>query len=435
MQVSAQTELAVSFVQEAVRPPTWRKDPLPVTYVFSAEELNDAHLLDLNVWATKRFPNPRVISPFVLDWSALFNPRFSRAVAMRDRRSRTRVPRLRCHDNLASPRELTWFWLQSYVFLAAVTMSAAIVQSRWSPGTIASKYDKLWRAAEILDEQSPHLQNDAIRKRVSALANDTSFPLVDRLIEIRALFLQVVARIATPSSTSCVTLRRGTIHRDLIDRFGFVNEIRTANAGVDAIVVYGSSITSPNFADYDVLLVCEAPERTLRRLANLAPKWRGKELNLGVYSRRELWNMQLLSGDNLQDVALCLYGEVEVPRKDNATLLARNMSFGMIRLRQQLGMISPSLTLESSDDKQNLYDYFIKIPANIVKGTLGVVGARMTKDEVETWIRERCDSMYPPGPVVNVGSYASALAKAAVRTERVLRALNQCLRIVEYPET
>ena len=41
------------------------------------------------------------------------------------------------------------FWLQSVVFLAAVTLSAAIVQGRWSRGTIESKFDRLWQAGDL----------------------------------------------------------------------------------------------------------------------------------------------------------------------------------------------------------------------------------------------------------------------------------------------
>ena len=96
-------------------------------------------------------------------------------------------------------------------------------------------------------------------------------------------------------------------------RFGFSEELsRKIGHGLKAIVVYGSSVSSEHFADIDAVVIIDDPESALLKLAGTSLTWLGKELNLGIYSPSEFLLMQRLSGDNLSDYGLCIYGELEV---------------------------------------------------------------------------------------------------------------------------
>jgi hypothetical protein len=189
-----------------------------------------------------------------------------------------------------------------------------------------------------------------------------------------------------------------------------------------------------SFADYDAIVVVGDPERALRTLENAMPVWRGKELNLGIYSASELWSMQLLSGDNLAEYGVCVFGEVDLPHKPIDVLLARNFSFGIIRLRQQLGMIATALqrTPTPGDDRRNLFGYFVKIPANIAKGTFGAVGQRLSKEQIHDWLFANCgfDTSLQQAIALS-GNPASALAQSAVATSSALGCLNKEIGIIE----
>ncbi|MFF5790608.1 hypothetical protein ACFY5D_01025 [Paeniglutamicibacter sp. NPDC012692] len=154
---------------------------------------------------------------------------------------------------------------------------------------------------------------------------------------------------------------------------------------------------------------------------------------MGVYSADELWRMQCLSGDNLADYRLCIYGETRVPAKTPTDLLMRNLSFGIVRQRQQLGMIGAALAdlPRPGDDRQNLYGYFTKIPANIAKGTFGAMNQRLTKEEVHEWIESLCGFRTAHmQQLATDGDPGLALAESAVATGAVLRALNDKFKVV-----
>jgi hypothetical protein len=118
---------------------TWRSSPLSLTFIQLAEEINGDGLLAVYEWARERgLPNPRVICPSVLRWSSLFHPAFfhsSRSGASGERPSII-FPKDHPLNDVDS---LTLLHLQSTLFLAYVTLSAAILQSRWSFGTLASR--------------------------------------------------------------------------------------------------------------------------------------------------------------------------------------------------------------------------------------------------------------------------------------------------------
>ena len=443
--MQAATEPTIYAVHRTQRLRTWRPEPLDLTYLYlsgdpTPEQLVSAYRLALD----QGLPNPRAIPPRYLAWSEVFNPRFHRATLraglVPDPGSRMRLARPRGMDD---PDQLTRFWLQSVLFLASVTLSAAVVQSRWGPGTLASKYDRLWQAGELAAAGViPELAGLDVRAAVRGLVARPDLPPVDRLLGVRALFEQAVALLAAGVSSDRRTIRAERLPAHLRDRFGFVTDLRRElGSDLRCVLVYGSSVTSTSYADIDAVLISDRPERTLRTLAGTNPQHRGTELNISVYSAAELWSMQLLSGDNLHDYGLCIYGEAEVPEKPRDFLLARNLSFGMVRQRQQLGMVAATLAAPPEraepgdnlgDDRRNLYEYFVKIPANVVKGTWGVVGRQQPKSYVQAWLETRCGFDTALHQLeATAGRPAYALAAAALATADAMVLLNEELGVVD----
>lgn len=427
------TPKAVVDVHRVEHPPSWRARPFTVDFILLGSDYCEADLIDIHRWAWQQgLANSRCISPQTLSWSSLFQPRFFEAVHPRPAAASMRMAYPGSDGLIADTGEQTRFWIQSVLFLASVTMSAAIVQDRASDGTIGSKYDKLWQAG-LLQAQMPQLAEIGLCDAVAALAARTDRSKIQRLLELRQLFDHVVERLGVSVAAGRASIKQIDTSDPRTKRFGFLDDLRDSVRGLQAIIVYGSSVLSERFADYDVVLVVDDETVTLQEMANTCPTWSGKELNVGVYTPRQLWNMQLLSGDNLADYGLCLFGEVELPQKQTPMLLARNLSFGMVRLRQQLGMIGYALQANNSDanDRRNLYSYFVKIPANIAKGTFGAAGRHWPKEKVQQWLVDLCgfDTAYQEQRVVAEGP-ASALAAAATATEQTLRRLDEDFRIL-----
>jgi len=394
-------------------------------------ELDAEELVGLLRWAGRSdIPNPRVITPRHISWSSLFHPRFFMSVRGVDPAAALAFTDPTVSDDCQS---LSRLWLQSVLFLAGVTLSAAIVQRRSSEGTIASKLDRLWDAGTLAGtDVAPELRALDLHGRVHALASRKSDE-VNRLLAIRRAFLDALASVA-PTTGTLAVMRKSAARSYADGRFGFVDDLRASlGRGVRAIVVYGSSVSGNRFADIDALVIVDDPEAALQHLAGTSPTWRGKELNLGIYSPHELVTMQRLSGDNLPDYGVCVWGEAEVVRKPVSDLLVRNLSFGVVRLCQQLGMLSPTATRTESLDpsRRNLYEYFVKIPANVAKGTLGAVGRQPSKQQVHEWLSSMIGFDTPATQVQAArGRVVEALASSALATGHALAALNETLDIV-----
>lgn len=430
------TDVAPGMVREVTvveRPPTWRGTPFSLSYVHLDREVSGTELLEIHRWASRaKLENPRVISPFTLEWSSVFHPRFYRAAAQAGLAAQGAWEPVAVNARDAGLQRL---WLESVLFLSAVTLSAAIVQSRFSEGTLASKYDRLWQAGRLATRGLvPGLQGERLMQDVEAMASAPGIPDLERLLAIRRRFEEVIACFEHPAPVTGVNMAQTALPAGMRARFAFVDELKERIGGkLVCVIVYGSSVNSRHFADYDLVLVVEDPEAVLRRLYASSPVFRGKELNVGVYSPDELWRMQCLSGDNLAGYGLCIYGEARVPAKPVDDLLLRNLSFGIVRQRQQLGMIAAALgdTPDPADDRRNLYEYFAKIPANIAKGTFGAAGQRLTKEEAHQWIESVCGFQTPRmQQLAGTGEPGRALAESAVATGAVLRALNERFNIV-----
>ena len=420
-------------LQVVKRPPTWRNDHYELSYLLVDREVQPDELVDLMQWTTSlKMPNPRIITPEVVRWSSLFHPRFYAAIQ---------------YDGFKKAQVLDWvdkslptdvlslsrFWLQSVLFLSGVTLSAAVVQSRFSSGTLGSKLDRLWEAGtlastKIAQELEPLQLHDRVLEIAANRANELKC-----LLDIRETFMKVLSLIA-PSIGSVEVMHKSVPPAHFDKRFGFVETLRAKlGENLQGVVVYGSSISSINYADIDALVIVTDPKSALSQLAGASPIWQGKELNLGIYSPDELMVMQRLSGDNLTDYGMCVWGEVLVIRKPVAYLLARNLSFGVVRQRQQLGMLSREVLLADprTQDRKNLVQYFVKIPANVAKGTFGAVGKRLPKEQIHDWLLSTIgfDTPMLQAEAVN-GNSIKALASSVLATGHTMSTLNKTLSIV-----
>lgn len=429
-----------SGIREVVtlqRPATWRGTPLLVSYIYTDREVSGAELVEIYRWAAgEHLENPRVMSPFSLDWSSVFHPRFYHASV---RAGASTGAALVPSQGRSGDDTLQRLWLESVMFLASVTLSAAVVQSRYSSGTLASKYDRLWQAGKYATMGLiPGLSGQALMDEVTDLAHSSDTAELDRLLAIRRCFEEVISHLDGPGTVTEVRLAQGEVPTGLRPRFAFLDDLKDRlGPELECVVVYGSSVNSENFADYDLVLVVKHPETVLRKLHGTSPSFAGKELNVGIYSAEELWRMQCLSGDNLAGYGLCIHGETRVPAKSTADLMMRNLSFGIVRQRQQLGMIGAALAQQpdSGDDLHNLFEYFVKIPANIAKGTFGAMNQRLTKDQVHEWLESVCGFRTPEMQrLARNGDPGRALAESAVATGAALRALNGHFDIVR-PQT
>lgn len=415
---------------------TWRSGPpMPLSYVFTTADLTPTTLVAVQRWAASlQMPRPRIISPFTVEWSATFHPRFFHAARL-SWPNATLSPRLTLHPSIDwTASELTRWWLQSVLFLSTVTLSAAIIQSRWSPGMLGSKFDRLWQAADLAESGTiPGLPSAGLRDAVLALATE-EMPDLERLLSLRRISERLIEGLSANADVDRRIMSATRLSEPLLSRFGFISDIQAiAGSDLKAVIVYGSSVNSDDFADYDLVLVTARPEQILRRLSGTSPTWAGRELNMGIYSPEEFFTMQCLSGDNLDGYGICIFGEIEIPHKDKVNLLMRNLSFGLVRLRQQLGMLS--MLMCSADplpaERRNLYDYFVKIPMNILRGTWGVGGEQASKQELAAWLTEHIsfDVTRERRRAVQ-GDPTTALAAASVATVSVLNHLNQEFGII-----
>jgi len=404
--------------------PSWRGEDVGRTYSFfvTAEEVDrDRFVAACAEAQASGLENTRVFTPAMLDWASIFHPAFFAAMSRHHPRHFRGLrlcvptsPNLRVVDPS--------YWLQSMLFLAGVTLSAALIQNRFSPGTLASKLDRLWQAGAVAEGRGMETLNALkLRDRVLDFAQRLDRP-EEVLFDLKDCFSEALSAMARSIPVEAEELREVRLSSEMRDRFGFRSDLSAAiGPKMQCMIVYGSSVNSPTFADYDVIVVTPDRNDALRSLRRLAPAYRGVELNISVFEPEEFWNYQTISGDNLSHHGLCICGEAIVPKKSEADLLARNYSFGFIRLRQILGMCATANSAGVGDDgRLSLYGYFAKIPLNVARGILGAKGISVTKEELLGWASSSL-SYSPTG----VGSgIATDMAVAAWATHRTMAHFN-----------
>jgi hypothetical protein len=407
-------------VSEVTMEPSWRGEDVGRSYSFfvTAEEADrDRFAAACAEAQASGLKNTRVFTPAMLDWASIFHPAFFAAMSRHHpqhfqglRLCLPTSPGLR----VADPS----YWIQSMLFLAGVTLSAALIQNRFSPGTLASKLDRLWQVGAVAEDGGiESLTTLKLRDRVLDFAQRLDRP-EELLLDLKDCFSEALAAMAHSIPVETEELREVQLTGEMSDRLGFRSDLSAAiGTKMQCMIVYGSSVNSPTFADYDVIVVTPNRNDALRSLRRLAPAYRGVELNISVFEPEEFWNYQTISGDNLSHHGLCIFGEAIVPKKSEADLLARNYSFGFIRLRQILGMCAAANSDEGGDDSRaNLYGYFAKIPLNVARGILGAKGITVTKEELLAWASSSLN--YSPGRI------APDMAAAAWATHRTMSHFN-----------
>ena len=407
------------------QPPLWdQAAPERYTYALYDHDLDEEQLL--RFFQTARvlgLVNPRPISRSLLGSAAAYHPAFFRAM--------TRT----ASEQDDAERQL--LHLRSRIFLAGCTLSAAIVQLRYSPATIRSKLRHLWIGMRHARAMGLEVDSAAIEDAIIDVATSGAHD-VDRLIALKDLFQ---AALRTLFATHVAWDEKATDESLLTagerERFGFVDELRELlGVGLRAILVYGSSASGDAFADYDVIAVVDDAHRGLRMLTGRDLHYRGKPLNLAIYDEEGFRLYQLACGDNLDANARCLFGGLKLLLKPRDALLERNFSFGYLRMRQLLGMAAH---LAASDDRRvadraELFEYFIKVPMHIYKGIVAVRGEPVGKDRLRGLLRERWGyDLDRQRDAIARGDAVAAMCRAYLATRAVLKDLGAGGRNIDLP--
>jgi hypothetical protein len=379
----------------AYMPPGW-KDlfPVPYTFVYTTAELTaDDYVRFFRQCIRHQVSNARLFSPRTLQYASCFHPLFYRAV----KKSRNDVnaefmdmSALRMNEHIS--QELNFpsvsYWMQSVIFLAGVTLSAAIIQNRWSVGTLESKLNRLWQLAQYKNMPGLEpLQELKIEEFVLKCADQLTSNPKHVLKDMKIFYSKVLKHLTKDIPCVKKELKKAKLSSSQQKRFGFVKELQTMlGKNMQCIIAYGSSTNSIQFADYDLIIVVKNSSLALDNMAGISPEYNGLELNISLFDETDFEYYQLASGDNLANHALCLYGSAMVPHKPATDLITRNYSFGFIRFRQLMGMAAHYGNITSTD-KLNLLNYFIKIPMNVFKGIQGCYSAIGTNEEVKEWAK------------------------------------------------
>ena len=427
-------------------PPNWRgNDPIPYTFVYVDQNIDSEGYIDFfKICFKENVRNPRIITPRVLTYSSLFHPSFYQSVKNCHRDSEH--PLYGFTNNLkplTMNRPVTpglldskiIFYLQSMIFLSGVTLSAAIIQNRWSHGTLESKLNRLWQAGCLAEtEDIPSLRDLDICGFVLITAQHIERYPVESLISMKKFYSRILTVLVDNIFSESVKMEEVKLDEKQRLKYGFIDDLKNIlGSNLHAIVLYGSATNSESFADYDLIVIVDNLDDGLQKLKGLSPTYNGLELNISLFDKEDFWTYQLASGDNLADHALCLYGSITVPHKSSADLLARNFSFGFVRFRQLLGMASFANEVGSdSDDKKNLMDYFIKIPLNVSKGIQGCTERIRTNEEIRKWFIDTLDfDVDYLRAQSHLGNHAPSVATAAWATQEVMHKANESLNFFQ----
>lgn len=439
-------------------PETWRKEgPVDFTFVLFEDELNREELLRFFKLSYElNLVNPRPISLQLVKWSSLFHPLFFHSI---ETMARDENLLINCTANLPpiSPLEISakyletttkvdtfLYYLQTNLFLAGCTLTAAIVNDRFSPQTLESKYSHLWRAAFYAErfrarggeESSIYeaIHEMKLAEFIDSIAFNTEISDYDKLIQIKKQFSKALSIVGSPFKYKTKVFTAEKLSPERAKRFAFVDQLKAKlQENLLSVIAYGSSVTSEHYSDYDVYLIVKDESEALKQMAKSKPSHQGLEINVGIYSLDNFIIFQTLSGDNLEHNALCLYGEAKTVIKPDNDLLMRNFSFAFVRMRQLLGMAA-YLSYQAEQgvikEARSLYEYFTKIPMHIYKGTCSVFNENISKELIKEWISETHG--YDIDEQLNLVSKSEpdkAVAYSYLATMAVLNSLNNKYRV------
>ncbi len=425
-------------------PPNWKsKYPVEFTFIYVSNDLNSSDFSRYyKVCHQMNVVNPRLFTPGIIRYSSLFHPAFYMSVSRSDRNL---SPNIKSFISEITPLDMSvevspelcvntvHYYLQSMIFLTGVTLSAALVQNRWSHGTIESKLNRLWQAGKLAEKFGiTELADLNICDFVyDQAANLVTQPL-NVLVNLKLFFSRLLGKLSKSIPHKELIMKKALLTNSQKQRFGFVKQLSALlGNNLLSIIVYGSSTNSEKFADYDVIIVVKELSEGLKILGGKAPTYNGLELNISIFDEEDFLIYQLVSGDNLHDHSICLFGEAMVPQKPYGDLLARNYSFGFIRLRQLLGMAAHIDDIASdTDDKSNLLAYFTKIPLNVSKGIQGSYGGITNNEELRNWFHNEINfdvDDHISGS--KNGKQVEAISAAACATLEVLKYYDEKLNI------
>jgi hypothetical protein len=430
-------------------PATWKEaEPACFTFVIFERELNREQLhlfFDLSV--KLQLTNPRPISRRLLELASLFHPLFYSSFKLRrglagqqgklgSFADRLNPYSLKTGSDSGAACATTLFYLQSLLFLAGCTLSAAVVQNRFSSGTIESKLNRLWQAAQYA-RRFDYSRFNALNIEEFVIKNSAhDGGPVAQLIEIKRAYGKALVSLSDSVVFELRSVRQENLSQADKSRFGFVPDLRQMlGKNLQCILVYGSSVTSVDFHDFDLILVVRDSASALEKLTGVNPSYGGKEINLSVYDSDDFSAFQSMSGDNLNHNARCLFGETEIPVKPHAQLMLRNFSFAYIRLRQLLGMagfLAHQKVHGGLQDQTNLYEYFVKIPMHIMKGVRSVAHEPISKEYINAFTAtEMGYDLYEQLALLKAGRFTEAIANAYLATQGVITYLNDCYAVFD----
>ncbi len=445
------SERYVGF-QVVVMPPTWRPNDLRLfTFVIFEEELARPQLHRFfEVSVRLGIENPRPVSRRLLELASILHPLFFSSFKRRcgvdvvhgpleEFSDRLRACRLTATEALTVNCSPVQFYLQSLLFLAGCTLSAAVVQNRFSLGTIESKLNRLWQGAQYAKRfgytRLAALQLDQF---VIECDQNKARP-VSQLIQIKKAYGQALAAMYDTQSVELKTVSQENLTQADKERFGFIDDLRqVVGANLLCVLSYGSSVTSIDFHDFDLVLIVKDATAALERLTGTSPSYRNKEINLSIYDSNDFMPFQTMSGDNLNHNARCLFGETQIPIKSSYDLMLRNFSFAFIRLRQLLGMagyLAKQKTHGGLQNATNLYEYFVKIPMHIMKGVRSVAHESISKEYINSWTADALGyDLNEQLLLLKHGRFSEAISNAYLATQDVITHLNMRYQIFEEEE-
>ncbi|MCW3463442.1 hypothetical protein [Chitinophaga nivalis] len=390
-------------------PDSWReRDNSVFTFILFSEDLDEPELLTFFTLAgTHNLANARPVSKKLLELSSLFHPLFYERFVAESRQPDAGEKYIRFIQGLQpyavalapaydTPVASNRYYLQSLLFLAGCTLSAAIIQQRYTEATIQSKLDRLWQASYYLASLGiTTISREALQEFVIHYGSHTTLDAFERISAIKKMYGRLLNELSSDVYTTPVTIQESVLNAAQQQRFGFVPWLREQlGDNLKAVFVYGSSVTSEVFADFDVILYVKDSHTALCCLNGKDPKHNGVDINISVYDETDFYGFQSLSGDNLDENVLCLYGAATIPVKRRTDLIYRNFSFGYVRMRQLLGMaafLAKEGTHFGLESKSNLYQYFIKIPMHIVKGMRAAMQEPINKVLINKWTKATLD--------------------------------------------
>jgi hypothetical protein len=434
-------------------PQSWRADaPLgEINFMLFAEEFGRNDIVEILKYAKEEnIVNPRPITKKIIAYCSILHPRlyFSAKKQIHNPTNSEAltaflqtIPEGKLGESYKglSKYNLVAEYYNSLLFLSGCTLSAAVIQNRYSEGTIDSKLNRLWQFLFYWENAMPPSEIfSAIKKEVVSIGNNTTISISDKLYAIKKLYAQCFEELAQNTLTlEYKTIKAKKLGKTDAAKFGFMEELKNSlGANLQCVLVYGSSVTSNSFNDYDLIIVVTDEDAAFKILKGTSPKYNNFDLNISVYSIESFKTYQIFSGDNLDLNVQCIYGTAAVPIKSKETLVLRNFSFAIIRLRQLLGMAS-FLSQEGKHfgltGNENIYHYFIKIPMHITKGVRSAFNDSINKEWINNWTMETFKYSIPDQMTLCTEQRTwQAIANSYIATLQVMDALNKQYSFISF---